>query len=177
MLFYLFSPEELRALFDRLGYPFRTDTISRNVEYYSRRTAHGSSLSRVVHAWVQTRSDPALAWELFKDALGVDVSDLQAGTTAEGIHTGAMSGTVDLMQRAYTGWESRDGTLSFNPCLPPKVEALHLRVRYRGHSLDVAVTQDALQLASRPGGAAPIQVSIKNQSHTLAPGHTIKTIL
>ena len=58
--------------------------------------------------------------------------DLQAGTTAEGIHTGAMAGTVDLMQRAYTGWESRDGTLCFNPCLPRKVEALHLRMRYRG---------------------------------------------
>jgi len=177
MLFYLFSPEELRDLFERLGYAFRTDTMSRNVEYYSKRTAHGSSLSRVVHAWVMTRSDPELAWELFKDALGVDVSDLQAGTTAEGIHTGAMAGTVDLMQRAYTGWESRDGTLCFNPCLPPKVEALHLRVRYRGHSLDVTVTQDTFQLTSRPGLTAPIQVSVKGQAHTLAPGHTIKTNL
>ena len=124
-----------------------------------------------------TRSDPDLAWELFKDALGVDVLDLQAGTTAEGIHTGAMSGTVDLMQRAYTGWESRDGALSFNPCLPPKVEALHLRVRYRGHSLDVTVTQDTFQLTSRPGLAAPVQVSIKGQSHTLSPGNTIKANL
>jgi alpha,alpha-trehalase len=177
MLLYLFPREELRSLFDRLGYPFQTDTISRNVEYYSRRTAHGSSLSRVVHAWVMTRSDPELAWELFKDALGVDVSDLQPGTTAEGIHLGAMSGTVDLMQRAYTGWETRDGTLSFNPCLPAAVEALHLRLRYRGHSLDVTVTQDTFQLASRPGRAASIQVSIQGQAHTLTPGQTIKTIL
>ena len=177
MLFYLFSPEELCDLFDRLGYSFRTDTISRNVEYYSRRTAHGSSLSRVVHAWVMTRSDPALAWELFKDALDVDVSDLQAGTTAEGIHTGAMAGTVDLMQRAYTGWKSRDGALSFNPCLPAAVEALHLRVRYRGHALDLTVTQGTFQLASRPGRAAPIQVSVKGQAHVLAPGQTIKANL
>ena len=177
MLLYLFPREELRSLFDRLGYPFQTDTISRNVEYYSRRTAHGSSLSRVVHAWVMTRSNPELAWELFKDALGVDVSDLQPGTTAEGIHLGAMSGTVDLIQRAYTGWETRDGTLSFNPCLPAAVEALHLRVRYRGHSLDVTVTQDTFQLASRPGRAASIQVSIQGQAHTLTPGQTIKTIL
>ena len=145
--------------------------------YYSRRTAHGSSLSRVVHAWVMTKSDPALAWELFKDALGVDVLDVQTGTTAEGIHTGAMSGTVDLMQRAYTGWESRNGALSFNSCLPAAVDALHLRVRYRGHSLDATVTQDTFQLVSRPGLAAPIQVSIKGQSHVLSPGHTIKTSL
>lgn len=177
MLFYLFSPEELEEMFERLGYPFRTDTMSRNVEYYSKRTAHGSSLSRVVQAWVMTKSDPALAWELFKDALGVDVLDLQAGTTAEGIHTGAMAGTVDLMQRAYTGWESRNGALSFNPCLPAAVEALHLRVRYRGHSLDVTVTQDTFQLVSRPGRAAPIQVSINNQSQPLIPGQTIRTAL
>ena len=177
MLLYLFSPEDLHALFDRLGYPFPVDTVSRNVEYYSKRTAHGSSLSRVVHAWVMARSDPDLAWDLFKDALNVDVSDLQAGTTAEGIHTGAMAGTVDLVQRAYTGWESRDGTLSFNPCLPSAVEALHLRLRYRGHSLDVSVAPGKFQLASRPGHAAPLQVSIKGHSHALSPGHTIKTNL
>jgi trehalose/maltose hydrolase-like predicted phosphorylase len=34
MLFYLFSAEELRALFERLGYPLEPAAIPRNVDYY-----------------------------------------------------------------------------------------------------------------------------------------------
>ena len=45
MLFYLFSPEELQRLFDRLGYEYGPDTVRKNVAYYDRRTSHGSTLS------------------------------------------------------------------------------------------------------------------------------------
>lgn len=51
MLFYLFSADELGELFTRLGYPFEHETIPRNVAYYDGRSSHGSTLSRVVHAW------------------------------------------------------------------------------------------------------------------------------
>ena len=33
----------------------------------------------------------------FAEALQSDVSDIQQGTTAEGVHLGAMAGTVDLV--------------------------------------------------------------------------------
>jgi Glycosyl hydrolase family 65 central catalytic domain len=52
MLFYLFSAEELGALFKRLGYHLEPEAIPRNVAYYDCRSSHGSTLSRVVHAWV-----------------------------------------------------------------------------------------------------------------------------
>jgi alpha,alpha-trehalase len=34
MLFYLFSADELRKIFDQLGYTFEYETIPRNIEYY-----------------------------------------------------------------------------------------------------------------------------------------------
>jgi hypothetical protein len=34
MLFYLFSAEELRELFEQLGYPFEYETIPKNIDYY-----------------------------------------------------------------------------------------------------------------------------------------------
>lgn len=55
MLFYLFSADELREVFDRAGYQLDDDTIRKTVDYYMRRTSHGSTLSRVVHAWVMSR--------------------------------------------------------------------------------------------------------------------------
>ncbi len=177
MLFYLFSSEELRILFKRLGYPFKYSTIPRTIEYYLQRTAHGSSLSRVVHSWVMARSGREQAWTLLKEALRVDVSDVQSGTTAEGIHLGAMAGTVDLIQRGHTGLETRGGTLYFNPCLPKGLKALNLRLFYRGHSLDVSVTQDTFQIGSRPGRSAPIRISIKGKSQKLKPGQIVSTTI
>jgi len=105
MLFYLFSAEELGELFARLGYSLKPEMIPRNVAYYDYRSSHGSTLSRVVHAWVLARSERLRATRYFAEALQSDVNDIQQGTTGEGVHLGAMAGTVDLMQRVSTGIE------------------------------------------------------------------------
>src|ERR1019366_6272795 len=49
MLFFLFSHDELRRLFERLGYDYGPDTAARNIAYYDQRTSHGSTLSFVAH--------------------------------------------------------------------------------------------------------------------------------
>ena len=49
MLFYLFSHEQLRHLFERLGYEFGPETARKNIDYYDARTSHGSTLSFVTH--------------------------------------------------------------------------------------------------------------------------------
>ena len=61
MLFYLLSAEELTGLLGRLGYAFDPATIPATVDHYLARTSHGSTLSRVVHAWVLARTDRATA--------------------------------------------------------------------------------------------------------------------
>jgi trehalose/maltose hydrolase-like predicted phosphorylase len=86
--------------------------------YYDRRSSHGSTLSRVVHAWVLARSDRPRAITYFAEALQSDVSDVQQGTTPEGAHLGAMAGTVDLVQRVSTGIEIAGDTLRLDPRLP-----------------------------------------------------------
>ena len=172
MLFYLFSADELGALFERLGYPWEQDTTLRNVAYYDQRSSHGSTLSRVVHAWVLARSDRVRSMAYFTDALQSDVSDIQEGTAAEGIHLGAMAGTVDLVQRALTGIEVSGDVLRLNPRLPEEVERLDMQIRYRGHSLDLRVTRDTLIVRSRDRGAAPIQLALKGETCELAADDT-----
>jgi len=163
MLFYLFSAEELGALFKRLGYPFEPEMIPRNVAYYDTRSSHGSTLSRVVHAWVLARSNRPRAMRFFEEALQSDLNDIQQGTTAEGVHLGAMAATVDLVQRATMGIEVRGDVLRFNPRLPQEMERLDMRIRYRGHSFDLRLTRDQLEVQARHRGAAPIRLGIKNQ--------------
>jgi trehalose/maltose hydrolase-like predicted phosphorylase len=170
MLFYLFSAEELGQLFGRLGYPFEHEIIPRNVAYYDSRSTHGSTLSRVVHAWVLARSDRPRAMRYFAEALQSDVNDIQQGTTAEGVHLGAMAGTVDLVQRVSTGIEVTSDVLRLNPQLPEELKRLDLRIRYRGHSLDLRLTPDALTVRCREPSLAPINLGFKNEVYEFAGG-------
>jgi beta-phosphoglucomutase family hydrolase len=170
MLFYLFSAEELRELLARLGYPLDPDAIPRNVQYYACRTSHGSTLSRVVLAWVLARADRPRSMRFFAEALQSDVADIQGGTTQEGVHLGAMAGTVDLADRMFTGLELTGDVLRLNPRLPDEMDRLDLRVRYRGHSLDVRLTRDTLSVHARDRGPEPIRVAVKDEVRELAAG-------
>jgi trehalose/maltose hydrolase-like predicted phosphorylase len=172
MLFYLFSADELGELLRRLGYPFEYETIPRNIAYYDRRSSHGSTLSRVVHAWVLARSDRPRAMTYFAEALQSDVNDIQRGTTAEGVHLGAMAGTVDLVQRVSTGIEVTGDVLRLNPRLPQGLVRLDMRIRYRGHSLDLRLTRDVLTVRGHEPGSAPIKLGIKNKVYEFAGGST-----
>jgi alpha,alpha-trehalase len=170
MLFYLFSSEQLTKLFERLGYSFHYETIPNNIDYYLKRTSHGSTLSRVAHSWVLARSDRTRSWRLFKEALESDVSDIQGGTTPEGIHLGAMAGVMDLIHRAYTGVETREDVLWFNPCLPEELERLRMQLRYRGHSLEVEITQAKLKVRALRCTQHPIQIGFKDKVVELNEG-------
>jgi len=172
MIFYLFSREEIQRIFERMGYSFGGDNIFDNIQYYMNRTSHGSTLSWVAHAWVLARADRQTSWELALKALDADVSDIQGGTTPEGIHLGAMAGTVDLVQRCYTGLELRSEALLLNPRLPEEVERLEATVRYRGQVLDLDITQDCLKVSSRIMTAYPVTVSYRGQSRQISPGQS-----
>jgi alpha,alpha-trehalase len=168
MLFYLFSSEELKVLFERMGYDFDSDCIPQNIDYYLQRTSDGSTLSKIVHSWVLARSDRPRSWSLFKEALESDVSDIQGGTTPEGIHLGAMAGTVDYLQRGATGIETRDDILWLNPCLPGEVEQIRMRIRYRGHSMDLKINSENIVIETRPSEDESISVGFGEKVYRLA---------
>ncbi len=170
MLFYVFSRTRLTELFARLGYEFTDAMWHRNVDYYLARTSHGSTLSYIVHSWVLARSHPERAWELFTQALTSDIEDIQGGTTAEGIHLGAMAGTVDLVQRCFTGLELRDGMLHFDPVLVERLRCMSFRLRYLGHWLDVEITPREIHIEVHPSWTMAVPVCIRGRRHDLEPG-------
>lgn len=174
MLFYLLSADELGELFRRLNYPFTYETIPKNIEYYLKRTSHGSTLSQVVHAWVLARSKRELSWHLFKEALESDVSDIQGGTTPEGIHLGAMAGTVDLVQRCYTGIETRRNKLQLDPYLPTELKEIQFDILYRQHWIHILIKSNQLIIRTRPHAGAPITIGFREDSFELKPGDTLQ---
>ncbi|MDX5444296.1 MAG: glycoside hydrolase family 65 protein, partial [Hymenobacteraceae bacterium] len=170
MLFYLFSSEELMSLFNTMGYDFKPEAIPANIDYYQQRTSHGSTLSKIVHSWVLARSDRKRAWNNFQLALKSDVEDVQGGTTPEGIHLGAMAGTVDLVQRCFTGLEIRDEVLWLNPVLPDEIYYMEFQIRYRSHWLSLRLTQQKLHISVDRGWASKIKVGVQGEVFELATG-------
>jgi alpha,alpha-trehalase len=172
MLFYLFSSDELAQIFERLGYSFERDMITRNIDYYLERTSHGSTLSWIVDSWVLVRANRRRSWQMFCEALRSDIADIQGGTTPEGIHLGAMAGTVDLVQRCYTGIEPRGNVLHIDPSLPHELECLTTQVRYRRHILDLEIDQETLRVSSRPVAAAPVTIAYRGHFRDISPGRS-----
>lgn len=169
MLFYLYSFEELGQIFGRLGYGFDAELVARTIDYYMARTSHGSTLSHMVQSWVMARTHRGEAWDHFLRALRVDVADVQGGTTREGIHLGAMAGTVDLVQRGFTGLELRGDVLRFEPRLPQQVKQLGLRLHYRGQALHVTLAQEHLRIEAGRANVRPIRVAVGKNERSLEP--------
>ncbi|CAM5650753.1 glycoside hydrolase family 65 protein [Streptomyces viridifaciens] len=173
MLWFLFSAREVRDLLRRLGHPAGHELLRRTTGYYLRRTVHGSTLSSVVHAWVLTRSDHRASWHHFRDALVADLRDSQHGTTAEGVHLGAMAGAVDLLQRCYTGLELREDALWLDPHLPSALGHLELDLRYRSHwGLTIAVDRRTVTVSLREDRQEPVRIRLRGTEATIRPGET-----
>jgi trehalose/maltose hydrolase-like predicted phosphorylase len=146
MLYYLFSQEDLTMGFEWMGYHFDSSHIQKNIDYHLSLSTNGSTLSRIVHAWVLSRYDSEKSWEWFNRALETDIADIQGGTTSEGIHLGAMAGTVDLIQRCFTGIEIRNEILWICPRLPNELDKMRLLIHFRGHSLELNISGGFLDI-------------------------------
>jgi alpha,alpha-trehalase len=130
-----------------------------------------------VSAWVLARYRPEEAWRFLQHALESDISDVQGGTTAEGIHLGAMAGTVDIVLRCLTGMRALGPALRFEPALPPEVKQLRFSVHYRGQRVDVDLGEDRIRLGVRPGGAGTVNLLVHGQAVELAPGQERELLL
>jgi len=178
MLGYLFSPAELREVFGRLGYRLDEDTWHRTVDHYLRRTSHGSTLSGLVHGWVLARARRAEAWTYCQEALRGDIADLQGGTTAEGIHLGAMAGTLDLVQRGLTGLETRADALWLDPVPLPELSSYGFSLRYRGHwGVRLRLERERLEIEVPESDRAPIDIRLPDRAVSVQPGETCRLIL
>lgn len=177
MLFYLLSADELQRILRQLGYDWTSERIPATIEYYRRRTSHGSTLSGVVHAWLLARSDRERSWELFHRALHSDVADIQGGTTPEGIHLGAMTGTLDLVQRGYTGLVVEQNQLVFEPALPEEVDRLRLRLYYRGHHLGVLLDHERLRISAPASDLPSVTITCAGHREELAAGNSVEFTL
>ncbi len=127
-----------------------------------------------MHAWVLARARRADAWTYFHEALAGDVADLQGGTTGEGIHLGAMAGTLDLVQRGLTGLETREDALWLDPAPLPELSEFGFSVRYRGHwGVDLKVAAGRIRIGVPDSSQRPIRIARDGHAARVAPGDAV----
>jgi trehalose/maltose hydrolase-like predicted phosphorylase len=172
MTFYLLKEDEVVAILNDLGYDVPDDLLRENFYYYLNRTSHGSTLSRLVHAYLANEiGDWDLSWKLYTEALKSDYIDIQGGTTEEGIHTGAMTGTVLFALRAYAGIDFGGESLKVNPNLPGIWRQMRFNVGFKGGRYHFVVTKKQVEMMLADG--APTDVYVRGDKITLTPGEWI----
>ena len=117
--------------------------------YYLKRTSHGSTLSRIVHAQLAEMAQfHELSWQLYQEALYSDYRDIQGGTTAEGIHTGVMAATIHVTLATYAGVDTRQNELSICPNLPEHWQALAFQFIHQGVTYQFSLTQTSVTITA-----------------------------
>jgi trehalose/maltose hydrolase-like predicted phosphorylase len=84
-----------------------------------------------------------------------------------------MAGTLDLVQRGYTGLVVERDVLRFEPALPDGVERLDLRLYYRGHHLEVGLDHSYLRVGAPVSHLAPVRIACDGQVAELRGGETL----
>jgi trehalose/maltose hydrolase-like predicted phosphorylase len=147
MTFYLLAEEQVKKILSDLGYSPPENLLHENFYYYLSRTSHGSTLSRLVHAYLaNTLGDKNLSWQLYTEALKSDYADLQGGTTKEGIHAGVMTGTVLFALRAYAGLKYNGEMLKLDPRLPTTWRRMRFNLGFKGDRYFFSITPEIIQI-------------------------------
>jgi beta-phosphoglucomutase family hydrolase len=171
MAWYNLGSDEVSSLLSAMGYQADRATLQPNFDYYIKRTSHGSTLSRIVHAFLANElgiSD--MAWELFMQALSSDYVDIQGGTTAEGIHAGVMGSTLLFVIQSVAGIQFRDEILAVNPALPAGWKKISFNFAFRKKYYTFEIFFEKMAISVDTSDDQQVEIEISGRKYGLAPG-------
>lgn len=145
MTYYNLEESVVEEIIKGLGYSNIENRLEKNFNYYLSRTSHGSTLSKVVHAYLaKLIGKKDMCWDMYLEALLSDYNDIQGGTTAEGIHAGVMGGTVLSALTIFGGINWQGEALRIDPDLPVNWKSLKFKFRFKAEDYSFALSHDKL---------------------------------
>ena len=166
MVFYNLKLNEIKKILNQLGYSVREDFLKVNFNYYYKRTAHGSTLSNIVHSYLANllgNKEPGR--ELYDKALQSDYMDIQGGTTGEGIHTGVMAGSVLITLYSYIGLDLSKDIIHINPCLPESFRKVSFSLIFKKDTCSFEISNDIVTIFINSKKQTKIPVIINNKKY------------
>jgi beta-phosphoglucomutase family hydrolase len=178
MVYYNLDPSEVQSIIKRLGYDVPDDMLKRNFNYYIERTSHGSTLSRVVHAYLaKLMGGNEKAWDLYIEALESDYVDIQGGTTAEGIHMGVMGGTVLAAISVFAGLNWRGDALRLDPDLPGGWKEMKFSFSFKGGEYKFVIGKEKVKVTYKGKNNEEVRIFINGMKFVLSNEKEVETNL
>jgi trehalose/maltose hydrolase-like predicted phosphorylase len=171
--FYNLDEKDVTVMLENLGYKLPSNYLAKNLEYYLQRTSHGSTLSRVVHAQLANMiNDKKLSWELYLDALTSDYSDIQGGTTGEGIHAGVMAGTFLIALQSFAGLNLKSNVVKLDPHLPQQWRLVRFNFEFKEVRYFCKVSSESLIIRQNNESNIDVEILVKGNSYILRHDET-----
>jgi len=128
---------------------FGADVWMANYDYYSARTAHGSSLSPSAHALTAARLGRVdQAYQHFRRSLALDLCD-SMGNLGDGIHMANLGGIWQAAVFGFAGVRldpQAEHGIRIAPALPDAWDRLETSIVVRGRRVSLAVTRRRTEL-------------------------------
>jgi trehalose/maltose hydrolase-like predicted phosphorylase len=131
-----------------------------NFRYYEPRTAHGSSLSPALHAFVAARlGDGALARRYMQQAADIDLAN-NTGNAEGGVHMAALGGLWQAAVFGVAGVRVGEDGIALEPRLPEEWTQMGCCMQWRGCRLRLvfAATPARVEVAVEGSGELTIAI-------------------
>jgi len=140
-----------------LGKEFSLEQKKRNFDYYDPLTTGDSSLSVGIQSIVAAEIGyEEKAIEYARYSVLMDLADV-GGNVKDGCHIASMGGTWMVVVYGCAGMRDYDGTLSFNPRLPQRLEGLRFNLTFREQVIEVDMTHEFVTYTLQEGEGLTIQ--------------------
>ncbi len=144
------------------GDAFSEESKARDFAYYEALTVRDSSLSACTQAVVAAEvGHLELAYDYFGEATLIDLDNLEHNTR-DGLHIASLAGAWIVAVAGFGGMRDHDGSLTFAPRLPERLNRLAFRLCFRGRRLKVEVESDQARYSLLEG--APLELTHHGQT-------------
>ncbi len=163
MTFYNIDEENVSSIMKNSGHKIPSDYLKNNYNYYLNRTSHGSTLSRVVHSYLANMfGNKEEGNKLYFEALESDFTDIQGGTTAEGIHAGVMGGTVLMAITSFAGVNLKKKFIKINPSLPKNWMSLKFNFWFKNNRYFIKLNHSQIEIEIKSENFDKIEIEFSN---------------
>ena len=147
------------------GEAFSAEDKARDFAYYEQLTVRDSSLSACTQAVVAAEvGHLELAYDYFGEAALIDLDNLEHNTD-DGVHIASLAGAWIAAIAGFGGMRDHDGTLSFAPRLPERLNRIAFGLCFRDRRLRVEVEHEQARYTLRDG--PPLEIRHHGEALTI----------
>ena len=147
------------------GEAFSAEDMARDFAYYEQLTVRDSSLSACTQAVVAAEvGHLELAYDYFGEAALIDLDNLEHNTD-DGVHIASLAGAWIAAIAGFGGMRDHDGTLSFAPRLPERLNRIAFGLCFRDRRLRVEVEHEQARYTLRDG--PPLEIRHHGEALTI----------